>query len=311
MLSDVRVLELGVFLPVPYATRWMAYLGAEVIKVEPPGGDPMRALSSAEGYFTQINQGKTLRELDLRDPDDLATCLGLAATCDVVLEGFRPGVVERLGVGYDAVRALRPDIIYCSISGFDRDGPAAMKAAHDINYLALSGALGRAPSLPALPIVDFTSGIAAVAAVVSALFARERGNGGRHLDVPMKRVADALAAPGLRDDSIATSILGQETPCYGLFETSDAKFLAFGAIEPKFWKAFCDAAGAPELIDRQYSPAAKAAMEQLVRARTRDDWAARLAEVDCCVEPVLVPGEVTVAFDPLLHKMEARHESGL
>ena len=178
LLEGLRVLDLSVWRPGPYATQLLAELGAEVLKVEPPGGDPMRSYPE---LFASLNANKRGVVLDLKDPADLARAVELATQADVVVEGFRPGVVDRLGVGPSVVMAVNPSVIYCSVSGYGQDGPLALTPGHDVNYQALSGALapeGGEPVRSSLPIADLAGGMAAAMAILAAAFRRQRSGEG-------------------------------------------------------------------------------------------------------------------------------------
>ncbi len=188
LLEGVRVLDLGIWRPAPYATQLLAELGAEVIKVEPPGGDPMRTYP---GLFAGLHADKRGLVLDLKVPGGRARALDLAAGADVVVEGFRPGVADRLGVGYDHVRAVNPAVVYCSVSGLGQDGPLASAPGHDLNYAAWSAMLapdGGAPAVPAIPVADLAGGMAAAFAVCAALVRATRTGEGERIDVAMAGV---------------------------------------------------------------------------------------------------------------------------
>ena len=178
LLEGVRILDLGIWRPVPYATQLLVEMGADVIKVEPPGGDPMRVFPE---LFAVLNAGKRSIVIDLKDEDGVAEVLALAADADAVMEGFRPGVADRLGVGYEALRTINPAIVYCSISGYGADGPLAQVPGHDVNYQAYAGVLrprGGAPSFGSLPVGDLGAGVtAAMATIAACLRARTTGEG--------------------------------------------------------------------------------------------------------------------------------------
>src|SRR5437899_9756518 len=190
LLAGLRVLDLTVWRPGPYATQLLAEIGAEVLKVEPPGGDPMRAYPD---LFASLNANKRSLVLDLKDRAGRARLLELAADADVVIEGFRPGVAERLGAGYEHVRAVNPRAIYCSISGMGQDGPLRLAPGHDLNYQAWAGVLapdGAAPVVPAVPVADLAGGMAAALGVCAAVVRRLVTGEGERIDVAM---GDVLA----------------------------------------------------------------------------------------------------------------------
>jgi crotonobetainyl-CoA:carnitine CoA-transferase CaiB-like acyl-CoA transferase len=238
-LDGIRVLDLSVWRPGPYATQLLHADGAEVTKVEPPGGDPMRAFPE---LFESLNAGKASRRVDLKTDAGRAEVLDLAAGADVVLEGFRPGVVERLGVGYSHVRERNPRVVYCSISGFGQTGPLADAPGHDLTYLAWAGALspdGTPPVAPRIPVADLSAGMAAAHAVCAALVRRE----GAYLDIA---IADVLATWTGPADARLQGMSGptRAIPGYGTFATADGGWVALGVLdENPFWAGLCTALG--------------------------------------------------------------------
>jgi alpha-methylacyl-CoA racemase len=312
-LDGVRVLELANYLPGPYATQVLADLGADVVKVErPDGGDMARAVGEVgPDVFGAVNRGKRSVALDLTDDADRAAFLDLAADADVVLESFRPGVVERLGVGYDAVAERDPGVVYCSLTGFGATGPNADRAGHDLDYVALAGMLdatraeadGR-PAIPGLPVADVAGGLYAALSVLGALLTRELGDGGgEHLDVAMTDAVVAMqgsAAPGSLaggEHRAREAPLTGGLPCYDVYETADGEYLVLAALEPTFWGAFCEAVDRPELLEAHLSadPDERAALREELRAlfreRPREAWLDDLDGVDAAVAPVRTVGE--------------------
>jgi crotonobetainyl-CoA:carnitine CoA-transferase CaiB-like acyl-CoA transferase len=286
----------------------LADLGADVVKVEEPrGGDGLRAippLAGGEGAaFQALNHGKRSVALDLTRAEGRAAFLRLAERSDAVVESFRPGVLGRLGLGWPALHAACPTLVLCSISGYGQDGPYAARAGHDLDYLALSGVLAlsgarEAPSAPGVQVADLAGGAwPAVAGLLAALLGRVAGGEGVHVDVSMAEGALALLSPWLaaarsRGAPLVRGgeALGGGAACYGVYRTADGRHVALGAIEPKFFSAFCDAVGHPELAARQWEAgggALRAELEAIFAARTRDGWAAFAAEHDACVMPVL------------------------
>jgi crotonobetainyl-CoA:carnitine CoA-transferase CaiB-like acyl-CoA transferase len=315
-LAGLVVLDFTQLLPGPFCTRLLADLGARVVKVEPPWGEGLSGrpplLPSGEGAaYAALNHGKEVVTLDLRTPGGRAAALDLARAADALVEGFRPGVMDRLGLGFAAVKAVNPGVGYCSITGYGQDGPYGQRAGHDVNYLALGGLLGLVgspdgpPVLPAMQVADIGGGsLMAAFSIVSALLARQRGTLAEavHLDVSM---ADGVAAwmPLLVGPAFAggrTPERGRETlnggaPCYGVYETADGRYMALGALEAKFWRDFCVAAGRPEWIDRQHErpPDRLAAdLRGLFLTRTRAEWVEAMGEADTCCTPVLDWDEV-------------------
>lgn len=310
-LAGIRVLDLTRLLPGPICTLHLADMGADVVKVEDPGaGDYARWIGRRAKVnsldFLVMNRNKRAISVDLKKPAGAALFLKLAETADVVVEGFRPGVADRLGVGYAAVAAANPGIVYCSITGYGQTGPLALKAGHDINYLALSGALdqtGAADGPPALSnfqIGDLAGGaLTAAMSICAALVGARRTGRGRHLDVSiadsvlthMVIAAATLAGAG------ATAPRGRDKltgglPCYGVYRTADGRWLAVGALEPKFWVQVCAAIGRPDLADKGHlegdaGAAAKAELAAVIAARPLAHWVELFAPLDCCVTPVL------------------------
>jgi crotonobetainyl-CoA:carnitine CoA-transferase CaiB-like acyl-CoA transferase len=310
-LAGVRLLDLSRLLPGPFCSMLLADFGADVIKVEEPGiGDYIRwwqpRIGRNSGFHVVLNRNKRSLTLNLKSPEGKEIFRQLARTADVVLEGFRPGVMARLGLGYENLRPLNPRLVYCALSGYGDHGPRAQRAGHDINYLALSGILsysgreGR-PTLPGVQIADLGGGaLLAAFGIVLALLARERQGEGQYLDLAMldgtflwnclrwgKFQADG-ELPRLADDA-----LNHGFACYNLYETSDGRYMSLGALEPQFWRTFCAAVGRPEWDQPNYiEPGThQAPLRQAVAAvfkeRTQAEWLAHFAQHDCCCEPVL------------------------
>ncbi|HZY04709.1 MAG TPA: CaiB/BaiF CoA-transferase family protein [Anaeromyxobacteraceae bacterium] len=318
-LAGVRVLDLSRLLPGPYATLVLADLGADVVKVEDPqGGDYVRWMpplaGEQSGFFHALNRGKRSLCLDLKRPEGAAAFRRLARRFDVVVESFRPGVMERLGVGYAALQAENPGVILCSISGYGQDGPYRDRAGHDIDYCATAGvlALNGPPERPlplGVQVADVAGGSwPAVAGILAALVRRAATGEGGQVDVSMTDGALAMlalqrGAAAARGSPLrrAGETLNGGSACYGVYRTRDGRFVALGALEPKFFRSFCEAAGRPDLAERQFEDEGRgprAELEALFGSRTRDEWA-RLGEAhDCCLSPVLEGDEP--ARDPQL-----------
>jgi alpha-methylacyl-CoA racemase len=312
-LKGIRVLDLTRLLPGAFCTMLLGDRGADVIKVEEPGtGDYMRwfpPLIDGQGVgFNSLNRNKRAITLNLKSNEGRELFKRLVATADVVVEGNRPGVLARLGVGWDVLRGIRPGLVLCSITGYGQDGPFAQRAGHDLNYMATAGALvlnalpGGRPHPLAVQVADIgAGGVGAAAAILSALLAVARGGDGQHLDVSMTDgaltwlampVGEAYAG-GEQPLAGRTRLTGQ-FPCYRVYECADGRFLSVGALEPKFWSALVEALERPDLLDRHLDSSAEAhaAVEAVFRSQTRDQWAARLDGLDVCVEPVLEVAEV-------------------
>jgi crotonobetainyl-CoA:carnitine CoA-transferase CaiB-like acyl-CoA transferase len=302
-LAGVHVVDLSVFLPGPFSTQVLADLGAEVTKVEPPGGDPGRRLGG--DLFASVNRGKRSIELDLKDAGDRRVGLELLATADIVVVGFRPGVVERLGVGYEAVRAVNPDIIYCEVSGYGGSGPDRERPGHDVTYLASSGALsipGRwgatDPVRPGVPVSDLAAASYATVSVLAALYRRDRTGQPAHLDVSLTDATMAFTAPRLlpgrtHDGGRARHLL----PTNDIFPTRDGRHVAVGVVEEHFWQRLRDVVATvePAITDARFQDEAGrlehgddlvAILERAFRARDAAWWVEELSRHDIPVELV-------------------------
>ncbi len=311
-LAGVRVLDFSTVGPAARSARWLADYGADVVKI----GAPARAGAvQIEPVFYAYSAHRGMRRirLDLKADAGREAFLRLAASADVVIESFRPGVVDRLGIGYEAVRAVNPRVVYCSTSGYGQDGPRSQWAGHDLNYLAVGGSLdcsGRGadggPALPGATIADSAGGgMQAVMGILAALVQRQATGEGQHLDVAAADGVLALMSlyveqnlatgdePGPRHD-----LLTGRYACYDLYEASDGGWLSVAAIEPHFWKNLCRLLGHDELADAQTDDARQDEIRATFRARfkekTRDEWAAELGPADTCVAPVLTIAEAAV-----------------
>jgi crotonobetainyl-CoA:carnitine CoA-transferase CaiB-like acyl-CoA transferase len=301
-LHNITVLDFSTLLPGPLATFMLAEAGAEVIKVERPGGEDMRRfpprLGAGSAAFAMLNAGKTSIVADLKTADGRAKLRPLIARADVLVEQFRPGVMDRLGLGYEAVRAMNPRLIYCSISGYGQDGPRSQEAGHDLNYQARTGLLSLSPGTPAAPsvppalVADIAGGsFPAVINILLALRRRDLTGEGCRIDIAMSDAMLTFAwlalAEGFstgRFPGSQENMLAGGSSRYALYVTADDKFLAVGALEPKFWAAFCHGIGLPEQLrdDRADPGATRAAIAALVRAKTADAWRSILEPLDCC-----------------------------
>jgi alpha-methylacyl-CoA racemase len=294
MLIGVRVLDLSRLLPGGYCTQLLLHQGAEVTKIEPPGGDPMRHLPGGEAYFEALHRGKRMLTLDLRSDPGRDDFEQQVAGADVLVEGFRPGVMERMTLGYTALSALNPGLVYCAITGYGSTGPLARRAGHDLNYLARSGALSLmppadgVPTIPGLQVADLAGGLHAAFLIAAALADRARTGRGARLEVSMTdlmrswttlpRAARRAGLPGL--------MLTGELPCYHVYAVSDG-FLTVAALESDFWAEFCRVIGRSDLTARQFDALAIPEVQGVLQVGTRDEWVTRLSDGDVCVEPVL------------------------
>jgi len=307
-LQGLRVLDLSRLLPGPYATLVLADLGADVVKVEDPqGGDYLRWIpplaGEQSGAFHALNRNKRSVALDLRAPAGAAALLRLARSADAVVESFRPGVLDRLGLGWAALHAANPRLVLCSITGYGQDGPYAERAGHDLDYAAFAGVLAQnGPPERPLPLgvqaADLAGGAwPAVAGVLAALLRRGATGEGAHVDVSMTEGALALLAMPLamaaaRGAPLARGreLLTGGAASYGTYRTKDGRFVALGALEPKFFSAFCAAVGRPELAERQlddHGAGPRAELEVVFAGRTFAEWTAFAAAQDVCLAPVL------------------------
>jgi crotonobetainyl-CoA:carnitine CoA-transferase CaiB-like acyl-CoA transferase len=311
-LDGCNVLELAPWRPGPHAGRLLADLGADVVKVEPPGGDPMRAYPH---LFRELAAGKRSRVLDLKVVEDRTACRELAATAHVVLDGFRPGVADRLGVGYEALRAVQPGIVYVSVSGFGTDGPLAQAPGHDVNYLAWSGALWRrgagGPVEPAFPAADLAAGTAAALAAVAGWVRWLRTGEGGHVDLAMTDVLTTWAGlPGVNASSASSAVSASEGSdrsddgtglcSYGVFAVADG-WVALGiTTEDRFWSALCRLVGLGDLAavgfaERQARTAElRPVLAAALASHERDALVATLLAADVPVAPVLSHEEAAV-----------------
>lgn len=306
-LAGLRVLDLSTLLPGPLATLLLADAGADVVKVERPGaGDEMRSYRPAFGRtsanFAMLNRGKRSVVLDLKAADGLAEFRGLLAGADVLVEQFRPGVMDRLGLGPDAVLAEHPRLVYCSISGYGRTGPKRDRAGHDLTYLAETGMLALStddagtPVLPPALVADIAGGAyPAVMNILLALHRRDRTGDGVHLDVAMSDNLFPLMYWALGQGFAAgrwprpgAELVTGGSPRYRVYRTADGGHLAAAPLEDRFWKAFCDAVGLPEQWrDDAADPAGTAAaVAACVASRATEHWRETFAAVDACVAVV-------------------------
>ncbi len=309
-LHGVRVLDLTRLLPGPVCTLHLADLGADVIKVEDTAaGDYARALGAKPGatsaFFRMVNRNKRSVALDLKDARGRDAFLALARRADVVVESFRPGVVASLGVDYEAVRAVRPSVVYAAITGYGQTGPRAKAAGHDINYLGYAGVLDQTgthdgpPALSNLQIADLLGGaMTAAVAILAAVVAAQRTGRGRYVDVAMAdgALAHNIFALHALEQAGRTMPRGEDlltggVPCYGVYPTKDGRWLAVGALEDKFWRTVCTTIGRPDLVPGQLAVGdegarVRAELDTVFGARTLADWVARFSGVDACVSPV-------------------------
>lgn len=306
-LEGLRVLDLSRLLPGPFATQLLADFGADVIKVEEPGsGDYLRGFEplvrGESAFFLNLNRNKRSIALDLRIEEGRAVFRELVETADVLVESFRPGVMARLGLDAEELLRRFPRLIYCSVTGYGREGPLADRAGHDVNYLGISGALGLMggsdgrPVIPGYQVADLGGGaLHACLGILLALQARERNGRGQVVDAAM---VDGVASWLVyrwgyhATQSGGEPYLSGEYPCYAVYRAGDGRFLALGALEPKFWERLCLHLGHPEWVPLQFTGGDErrrifGELRRLFGTRSRDEWAEELGPLDCCVTPVL------------------------
>ena len=302
-LIGVRVLDLTRLLPGPMSALHLADLGAEVIKVEDTGAGDY----AAEALRTLVNRNKRAIAIDLKQPEGVAVLLRLCREADVLIEGFRPGVMERLGVGYAAVAKVNPRLVYCSLSGYGQTGPYRDAPGHDVNYSAFAGMADQMGSsaqslaLSNVPVADLLGGsMTAVMGILVALFDAARTGVGRHVDVA---IADGLLAHAViplaalnthgQTHPAGGDKLTGALPCYAMYATADGRFVAVGALEKKFWDTFCDLIARADLklhhrpSDAARSDWVRAELTALIGAQPLAYWVDKLRDSNCCVTPVL------------------------
>lgn len=315
-LAGITILDLTRLLPGPVATMHLADMGATVIKIEDRGaGDYARTMSHVKHEVSQlfiaVNRGKQIIRLDLKDATDREHFLTMVDTADVVIESFRPGVMQRLGLGWETLKARNSRLVMCSITGYGQHGPLSQMAGHDLNFIAYSGMLAQnadengRPVLPNLQVGDLLGGaLTAVQGLLAALLAVKMGGPGRFVDVAM---TDAVFAHHImpllalnyngHTPPPARDLLTGGVPCYDVYRCSDGRYMAVGALELKFWEICCDLLQRPDLKARHWTlgqavggddaMAVKAELTQIFATRTQAAWAELFEPADCCVTPVL------------------------
>ena len=337
VLDGIKVLEMARVPPAEMPGMFLADMGADVLKIETPPDEPEDATARRRAAFAYVNRNKRSLALNMKAPEGQAIFKKLAAAADVIVEGFRPGVMKRLGGDYETLSAANPRLVYCSLSGFGHNGPYRDYPAHDGNYLSLAGVLNligepdRKPIFPLNLVADYGgASMHGALGIMMALFARERTGRGQHVDVSYLDTSLALlaATPNMRffwSDGMAPKrgegFLGGSYPYYAVYETKDRKYLTIGCTEPWLWENFCKAINRPDFVKfarrpDQFVRAANAEevkcreeIEALIRTRTRDEWYDFLVKADVCVGKVYEPEEVVA--DPQVQArdmvVEMRH----
>jgi len=313
-LTGVKVLDLSRLLPGPYCSMILADHGAEVIAVE------SRRFQADGMFFKEISRNKRHISLNLKSQEGKTIFMGLARKADVILEGFRPGVVKTLGVDYETVKAINPGIIYCSISGYGQNGPMWDRVGHDVNYLSTSGVLdligekSRPPAIPGVQFADIAGGsMNAVIGILLALYARDKSGKGQYIDISMTDgMIGYLTLPSFFSQLTGQPYERSETrfshryACYNTYETADQRYLAIGAVENRFWQNLCEHLGVPEYTDLQYDEERRqeiiASMRRIFSEKTLDEWEEEFLEVEVCHSKI--QGFEEVLRDPLFLERE-------
>jgi crotonobetainyl-CoA:carnitine CoA-transferase CaiB-like acyl-CoA transferase len=306
-LTGIKLLDLSRLLPGPFCSMILADHGAEVITIEDKR-------FQADGLFlTPVNRNKRHMSLNFKTDEGKEIFFKLAKDADVILEGFRPGVVDRLGIGYEAVRQINERVIYCAVTGYGQTGPLRDRAGHDVNYLALAGVLdqigekGRPPVIPGVQLADIAGGgMYGAIGILLALLARERTGRGQYIDISMTDGMVSLLPVPLFFKQLmgqfpkrSDGMLSHRYACYNTYESADGRYISVGAVESRFWGRICNHFGVPEFIPLQYDDQRReeiiAFFRTIFRKKTLADWRPELAELDACCEPVLHPEEIMEA----------------
>ncbi len=325
-LRGIRVLDLSRYIPGPLATMLLADMGAEVLKIEAPEGDEMQHLGprNAAGepiFYPSVNAGKLVRRMNLKDEGARAEFLQLVERADVLLESFRPGVMARLGLGYEALRAINPRLIYCALSGYGAHGPLAQAAGHDANYLALTGILYRNATYFDPPLCDNVGALFAVIAILGALQGRSRDGRGCELDLSLADSTWPLQAFQVADYGARGYSPGPEetylnggAAWYRVYRTREGRHVALGTAGDKFWERFCRAADRPDWIARASDPMPQRALmeevQALIGSLTLAECMERFVPADCCFTPVLTLAEAVESEQARARQLVRRAPSG-
>jgi alpha-methylacyl-CoA racemase len=301
-LDGIRVVDLSQYVPGPFATRQLADLGADVIKIEPPGGDPMRQfmgtdLKEISPIYRHINRGKRIARVNLKSTEGLKQTKTLLEGADILLESFRPGTLDRLGLDRKTLKLLNPGLIHCALSGYGQTGPYRDRGGHDNNYLAAAGGFAmqgtcEKPIMIYPPLADHAGAMQACTLMLAALAGRSKSNMGCYIDVSLFESAltwqyFAILCP---DTKRAQAELNGGSASYNIYECSDGRFFSLGAIEPHFWQRFCEALNQPDWIGRKAEALPQlnlmTEVSKLIKQKTLAEWESVLKGVDCCFEPL-------------------------
>lgn len=308
LLEGARVLDFSQYTPGPFAARLLCDLGAEVIKIEPPWGDPMRSMFRGDQengdspVYQYLNSGKQIARIDLKSSVVRDQVCRLIENTDILIESFRPGVLDKLGLSYQNCAERQPALIYTSLSGYGQSGPYRCRAGHDINYLATAGSYSLSPEpCPTLPLVaDHSGAMNLVNAALAGLVAAGRTGCGCHIDASLydavlswQYIAGNVIS---RQSTIELQLLSGGAACYNIYNTVDNRFVTLGALEQKFWQNFCVSLSRTDWISRQHEPYPQNALitevAETISARTLAEWVDLLDQVDCCFEPVPLAQEL-------------------
>lgn len=307
-LEAVRVLDLSQYIPGPFATRQLGDLGADVIKIEPPQGDPMRRFmyqgdESVSPVYRHLNRGKRIVTLDLKTEPAKRELKRLIADADILLESFRPGVLARLGFDRETLDRINPSLILCSLSGYGQNGPYRLRPGHDLNYCAITSmqilnGIDDQPVMCFQPLVDHAGAMQASIAMLAALYAKQARGRGAYLDISLFETCLSWQYLPLLIDGVerARGLLNGGAACYNIYQCSDGVYISLGALEAHFWENFCVAVDRPQWIERQFEAMPQkqllAEVARLIGQHPLPHWQQQLDSVDCCYQPLLPPDQV-------------------
>jgi alpha-methylacyl-CoA racemase len=307
-LEGIKVLDLSQYIPGPFATRQLADLGAQVIKIEPPTGDPMRHFmytgdDAVSPVYRHLNRGKHICQLDLKSDTGNQTLSDLIRDADVLLESFRPGVLARLGFDQKKLKTLNPALIHCALSGYGQDGPYQLHGGHDLNYCAASGALSASgtsdkPVMSFPPIADHSGAMQATTLILAALFSRQNNGEGSYIDVSLFESCLSWQYLPILENSQqrARGLINGGAACYNIYQCADGEFISLGALETPFWTRFCETVNRPDWITRNNEPLPQHNLineiNELFLTKTVSEWNEIFQNVDCCYECIYLVSEL-------------------
>ena len=298
LLDGIRVIDLSQYIPGPYLSRMLADLGAEVIKVEPPSGDPIRFFSNDKNdeispAYRYLNHGKKIARLDLKRQQGVLKLKDLLVDADILIDGFRPGVLARLGLENNVLKQINSKLIHCAITGFGQAGPYSQQAGHDLGYCAAAGVLSthRASQLQQItypPLADHVGALQASNSILAALFSRTKTGKGAFIDASLYE--PVLSWNYLVQSEYISQVLGGDAAYYNVYQTADGKFVTLSALEQKFWHNFCLAVTKPQWVDRHSDELPqqelKIDVSEVFEAQDQQYWNELLKDIDCCYEPI-------------------------